>query len=580
MDQVEEIKQRLDVAEVVGSYVQLKQSGRNLKAPCPFHHEKTASFMVSPEKGIWHCFGCGEGGDIYKFVMKMEGLDFRGSLELLAARAGIELQSSPKDQAASKLKKRLQEANRWAVKYFQASLVKNPRALEYLIKQRNLKRQTVQDFEIGFAPDNWEGLTKILIKKGFTPDELLAAGLAGRKHSVYDLFRGRIMLPICDAQGAPVGFTGRVLGDDMPKYLNTPQTPLYDKSRAIYGIHLAKEAIRAKDEVVLVEGNLDVIASHQAGIKQVVAASGTALTLDQLKTLSRLTKNIKLAFDQDAAGLTATERAIELGQKLGLSLKMVQIDGAKDPDELIQKDPKLWQKAIDEAKYIVDYLFDRFETQFDLTSALGKRQFSDRLATNLKRLADAVEQDHYINLLAEKTGVSAEAVKAKVEQSDISKTPAGTVQKPAVEPEQNELLHRTGAEILEESVLSINLAYPETRLSLDDLSETDFDSASRQKIFKALTVADKKPAAEIAKDLQDDGDYAKILTLRGEEEFNSLAPADRSLEAFRLARRLQTTANKKSKVQITRQLREAEQAGDAQLVKSLLAKYQALIAED
>jgi DNA primase len=385
MDEVVEIKQRLEIAEVVGAYVPLKQSGRNLKAPCPFHQEKTASFMVSPEKGIYHCFGCGEGGDIFSFVQKMEGLDFRGALEMLARKAGVELKERRGDNsAARKLQARLLDAHELAVKYFQASLVQNQKALDYVVKKRGLNRETIKTFQIGYAPDSWEALTGWLRKKGFTAAELLQAGLAGQKEgrsTVYDLFRGRIMFTICDREGRPVGFTGRVLDDSVPKYLNTPQTPLYDKSQLIFGLHLAKEAVRQSDEVVLVEGQMDVVASHQAGVKQVVAASGTALTVDHLRTLSKLTKNIKLAFDADRAGLAATERAIEMGQRLGLTLNMVVLpDGVKDADELISQDVEAWRQAILGAKYIVDYLFERFERDFDLTTAVGKRGYAELFA--------------------------------------------------------------------------------------------------------------------------------------------------------------------------------------------------------
>jgi DNA primase len=585
MDEVGEIKQRLDVAEVVGGYITLKQAGRNLKAPCPFHNEKSASFMVSPEKGIWHCFGCGEGGDIFKFVMRMEGLEFRPALELLAKRAGVELKESGKGND-SKLKERLTRAHEWAVKYFQASLVRNERALNYVVKKRGLTKQTVKDFQIGFAPESWEGLVGVLRKKGFNEDELLRAGLAGQRSSgrgVFDMFRGRIMFTICDAQGRPIGFTGRVLDDSQPKYLNTPQTLLYDKSRAIYGLHLAKEAIRKADEVVLVEGNMDVVASHQAGVKQVVAASGTALTLDQLKTLGRLTKNIKLAFDQDAAGLAATERSIELAQKLGLMLKVVEIKDAKDPDELIVKSVELWQQAIAAAPYVADYLFERFKREYDLTTATGKRMYSDRLAANLKRLADPVERDHYVQLLAKTIGVTTEAVKEKLEQSssesfDIKST-AGPVNRPQVKPVQNVREPQTGKHLLEEEVLALSLAYPDSRLCLDDLVSTDFDTEVGGEILVAMQRDPNASPDSIAKLLPNLSDYVKILTLRGEEQYASLDPADRSSEAFTLARRLQIIANKKHREELSVQLREAETKGDVALALSLREKYQGLIEQ-
>lgn len=575
MDSVAEIKDRLGVAEVVGGYIQLKQAGRNLKASCPFHAEKSASFMVSPEKGIWHCFGCQAGGDIFKFVEQMEGLDFRGALQLLAEKAGVQLQSGPVDSKAAKLKERILSANALAVQYFQGSLVKNKQAIEYLVKARLLTKQTIQDFQIGYAPESWEGLTKILAKKGYTDDELIKAGLAARGKGLYDYFRGRITLTICDGQGRPVGFTGRALDDSLPKYLNSPQTMVYDKSRVIYGLHLAKEAIRTSDEAVLVEGNMDAVASHQAGVKQVVAVSGTALTLDQLKSLSKFTKNIKLAFDQDKAGLAATERAIELAQKLGLNLQVIQISGAKDPDELIQQDPKLWQTAINEAKYVLDYLFDRFAGEFDLTSAMGKRQFTDRLAATVKRLADPVEQDHYVQKLAKLVGVDPEQVRKKVEGAETRIKEQET----RIKPVQTQSAKTNPQEMVEDSLLAICLTYPEVRGCLDGLRPADFSTPDVGSVFSAL-VGQTDTWQKIAEALPNQADYVKILALRGEEQFGTLAPADRSLESFGLARRLQTRTNKSSKAKISEQLRTAEQAGDTKQVQSLLEKYQSLITED
>jgi DNA primase len=583
MDEVAEVKSRLDIVEVVGGYVPLKQAGRNLKAPCPFHDEKTASFMVSPEKGIYHCFGCGEGGDIFSFVEKIEGLDFRGALELLARRAGVELKAKRgENKEAAKLKSRLLDAHVMAAQYYQATLVKNPKALDYVVKERKLKRQTIKDFQIGYAPESWSALTDYLLKKGFRQDELIAGGLAGKRDgrsNVYDHFRGRIMFTICDREGRPIGFTGRVLDDGVPKYLNTPQTPLYDKSNAIYGLHLAKEAIRSKNEVVLVEGNMDVLASHQAGIKQVVAASGTALTLDQLRTLSKLTKNIKLAFDADKAGLAATERAIELGQKLGLTLRMVETGEAKDPDELIQEDPKLWESAIAKAKYIIDYLVDRFEQDYDLKTAIGKRQYADRLAANLRRLADPVEQDHYVKQLAKKLDISEEAIRAKLEQAPdtVVATPAA---EPRVAPAKLKPRQRGSRVELEESLLAMTLAYPDTRLTLADLSVLAFSSPERQTIFQALREQAKEPGPALAKRLTVEANYINILLLRGEEEVSSIAPADRSLVAFGLARRLLITANKDQKEELKNRLRDAEKDGDVRLVSRLLNEYQELLTQE
>lgn len=594
MDEAREVKSRLEITEVVGGYLPLKQAGRNLKAPCPFHQEKSASFMVSPEKGIYHCFGCGEGGDIFNFVMKMEGLDFRGALELLARKAGVELVAKKgENKEASRLRDRLYAAHELAVRYFQASLVQNPKALAYVVKKRKLTRETVRDFQIGYAPDSWNALTDFLVGKGFLQAELLQGGLAGQKegrNTIYDLFRGRVMFTITDREGRPVGFTGRVLDDSLPKYLNTPQTALYDKSQAIYGFALAREAIRTNDEVVLVEGNMDVVAAHQAGVKQVVAASGTALTLEQLRTLSKLTKNVKLAFDADRAGLVATERAIELGQKLGLTLRMVEMpEGVKDADELIQtQGVEVLKGAIAGAKYIVDYLFDRFEKDYDLSSAVGKRGYTDRLASTLRRLGDAVEQDHYVKLLASKVGVAEEAVRAKVMETE-STSGGGSARQLASATRENDLVRRavvqaqgkpSSRRLLEEALLGLVLVDAGTRLALDDLEAADFSAPERQEILGAVKSNSSETAADIALALTEQADYINILLLRGEQEFAELAPADRSFEAFGLARRLQMASNKDIKQILSQKLREAEKSGDALLVGQLLKQYQDLLDEE
>lgn len=584
MNEVEEVKQRLDVAEVISAYVPLKQAGRNLKAPCPFHQEKSASFMVSPEKGIWHCFGCGEGGDVIGFVMKYEGIAFPEALEKLARQAGVELKPrSAGDAKNKKENERLASAIVWAVRYFQESLVKNPSALKYATVERKLNKQTVTDFQIGYAPDDWNALSHFLVKKNFTADELKRAGLAGQKEgrsTIYDLYRGRLMFTICDASGRPVGFTGRVLDpEQQPKYLNTPQTSLYDKSRVIYGLHLAKPAIRDNDEVVMVEGNMDVVASHQVGVKQVVAASGTALTIDQLKILGRLTKNVKICFDADAAGLRATERAIELSQNLGITLSMVDLGVAKDPDELIQKNVDDWKQAIKDAKYVVDYLFDQLAKEYDVTSVTGKRQYSDRIVANLRRLGDPVERDHYVKLLAKKLGISEDAINEKIE-----KAPAETRTMPAVDvpppPKQKVIPPKPSKKLLEESVLAVNLAYPEVRLSLDDLTPAHFNDPDHQVILETLQRNSNISLAQMGQALPNQADYVKILALRGEEEYGNFAPADRSLEAFELVRRLQTSTNKDTKTKLSHKLREAEASGDHELARRLLTQYQSLLTSE
>ena len=594
MDEVAEVKNRLEITEVVGMYLPLKQAGRNLKASCPFHTEKSASFTVSPDKGIYHCFGCNESGDVFSFVMKMEGLDFRQSLEKLARLAGVELKARPGEGAEAKREReRLFEAQALAARYYQATLVKNKRALDYVVGKRRLNKQTIRDFQIGFAPESWEALTGFLLGRGFSPQELVRGGLAGQKqgrNTVYDLFRNRIMFTIGDRDGRPVGFTGRVLDDSEPKYYNTPQTPLYDKSTVIFGLHLAREAIRQANEVVLVEGNMDVIASHQVGVKQVVATSGTALTLDQLRSLSKLTKTVKLSFDSDRAGLAATERAIELGQKLGLTLRMIELpEGVKDPDELIARDPELWRQAIAGAKYIVDYLFDRFERDYDLASAIGKRQYTDRLAATLRRLGDPVERDHYVKILAARVGVSEEAVRDKMEAAPTAAEPKTHAVNSAADPYSRDEPARaairspgkpTARDVLEQMVLSVALVHGPARIILQDLTEKDFSSEVNVALFQAFSARAEETAEELADILTDLTKEVNILRLVGEQQFATLSPADRSIEAFDLARRLHDLSNRRLKQSLINQLREAESNGDAKLADSLTRNIQTLNEEE
>ncbi|MFZ2166711.1 MAG: DNA primase, partial [Propionibacteriaceae bacterium] len=318
MDAKEDIRAKLAIEDVIGEYVQLKRAGRNWKGLSPFTAERSPSFVVSPDKQIWHDFSSGRGGDIFGFVMEMEGLDFRQALELLARRAGVDLEQYKQMGSgrgpSARSKERLYSALELAAKFYQAHLTKNQAALEYVLGKRAFTKQTVLTWQLGYSPNNGTALVDFLRSKGYKDAELKLAGLTSQNYrgGLQDMFRGRLQIPLCDATGRVVGFTARLLADDpkAPKYINTPSTPLYDKSRHVYGLHLAKEAIRKQGFVIMAEGNLDVISSHQAGVSQVVATAGTALTEDHLKTLKRLTGDIRLCFDADKAGLAATERAI------------------------------------------------------------------------------------------------------------------------------------------------------------------------------------------------------------------------------------------------------------------------------
>ena len=389
-DAKEEIKSRLAVEDVVGQYVELKRAGRNLKGRSPWGVDKTPSFMVSPEKGIWHDFSANKGGDIFTFIMEVEGISFKEALEKLAAQAGVDLgKYRGGDPAVSKKKVRAKEALALATKYYQVCLTRSKAVCEYVFYKRNLNRATVTEFKIGYAPPSGKSLTEVLKKRGFTEDELDAAGLLNRFKG--DMFRNRMTVPFIDTTGSVIGFTARILDKGEPKYLNTPETLLFNKSRYIFGLYQAKESIRRNGFVVIVEGNMDVISSHQAGVKEAVATSGTAMTEQHLKSLSNLTSDIRLAYDGDAAGVKATERAIMMAGDLGIDLTVISnYHGAKDPDELIQKDPKLWQSAVEERIPAVDWLLNKYEENLNLRLAPDKKKYSDVALKLLSYIKDEI----------------------------------------------------------------------------------------------------------------------------------------------------------------------------------------------
>ena len=413
-DVKEEIKSRLAVEDVVGQYVELKRAGRNLKGRSPWGVDKTPSFMVSPEKGIWHDFSANKGGDIFTFIMEVEGITFKEALEKLAARAGVELKkySSASDQKFTQKKLRAKEALKLSAKYYQACLVKNRQVCEYVFYKRNLNRTTVKEFGIGYAPASGEALLNVLKNRGFTIAELDTAGLLNRFKK--DLFKNRMMIPFVDTSGDIIGYTARILGQGEPKYLNTPETILFNKSRFIFGLYQAKEAIRHSGYVVIVEGNMDVISSHQAGVKEAVATSGTAMTEQHLKILSRLTSDIRLAYDGDEAGIRATERAVELAGGLGIDLTIISnYHGAKDPDELIQKDPALWQAAVKERVPAVDWLLNRYSENLNLDLAPDKKKFSDFALKLLGYVRDEIEHATYEQKIAKILDVPVETLREK-----------------------------------------------------------------------------------------------------------------------------------------------------------------------
>ena len=567
MDAVEEIKSRLSIEDVVAQYVELKRSGRNFKGLSPFSNERTPSFMVSPEKQIWHDFSSGKGGNMFSFVMEMEGLDFRSALELLARKAGVDLeQFGRRSPSGSKEKERLYEVLELATKFYQVHFSKNRTALEYVLRTRQFTKQTALEWRLGYAPNTGTALIEFLRKKHFTDKEIQGAGLSTQRYrGMGDMFRGRLMIPLQDPQGRVIGFTARLLLDDpnAPKYINTPQTPLYDKSRHVFGLHLAKESIRKTKYVVVAEGNLDVIASHQAGVRQVVATAGTALTEQHLKALSRFTGDIRLSFDADSAGLNATERALPIASKVGVSLGVVTIPSGKDPDELLRQDPAAWQKAIDAPQYALDWLIDRYQKQLDITSAPGKRQFSDVILQVVRGLADPVEQEHYVARVAELIGVSRAALVAKLQNAGAA-TPKRTAYRKSAQS-----VDKAAADIIktQNHLLALMLLQPKLRGYLDVVKSQMLIEEQAADLLKFLeTNPDFAGDPAQAASLRPLADYVKMLSLLYEELYQDLELTELQYEATRLQDHLIDQYVRTQKRRIAHELETADESRTAQLL--------------
>jgi DNA primase len=573
MDGIEEVKARISIEDVISEYVQLKRAGRNFKGLSPFTSERTPSFVVSPEKQIWHDFSSGRGGNVFSFVMEMEGLDFKAALELLARKAGVDLEQYRTKGSGYKgpKKERLYELLDMAAKFYQVQFSQNKVALEYVLGRRKFSKETALQWRLGYSPNNGTALVDFAKTKGFSDEELAAAGLTAQRYrGVADMFRGRLMIPLQDPQGKVIGFTARLLEDikEAPKYINTPQTVLYDKSRHVYGLNHAKESIRKSKFVVLVEGNLDVIASHQAGVKQVVATAGTALTEPNLKALSRFTGDIRLSFDADRAGIAATERAIPIASKVGVSLSIIDIPSGKDPDELIKKDPKLWVHALESNKYALDWLIERYEKLLDITSAQGKREFSDVLLPVVRALKDSVEQDHYVLKIAEIMDVSKEALIKKLYQTEAAE------QKPLRKPNNPNpiVIDRQALEYTktQDHFLSLLLLQPKLREYLSVITPDMFSNDEARTLLEFLQANpdfDGKP--ETANTLKPIGDYVKIILLQYEELYQGLEFTELQYEAARLQARVVEQYVKHQKKHVVARLADADDASTTALLEEV-----------
>lgn len=422
MQPSDEIKSRLDIVDIIRDYVPLKAAGVNFRANCPFHREKTPSFMVSPEKQIYHCFGCGKGGDVLSFIMEIEGVSFVEALRILAPKAGVTLQKQ-NPQVASK-KNRLLDIMEASVNFYHDVLSDNPQAepsRKYL-KERGLSEETIKSWQIGYAPESWDDIMNWLKGKGFSENEIFLAGMSIKKEGTnryYNRFRDRIMFPIWDVNGNSVAFSARVNPakeevEKMGKYINSPQTMIYDKSKILFGLDKAKMEIKSQNYAILVEGQMDVITAHQHGFKNVIASSGTALTTEQVALIKRYTNNIALAFDMDNAGQMAADRGIREAMRAEMNIKVIELDEGKDPDEFIKKDPSGWVRAVENSKPMMEYYFDKTFKDLNPEKIDDKREAAKKLLPIIIKLENSIEKDHWIKKLSQKIDIGESALREAI----------------------------------------------------------------------------------------------------------------------------------------------------------------------
>lgn len=563
-DAREEIKSRISIEDLAGEYLELKRTGRNFKALSPWTNERTPSFIVSPDKQIWHDFSSGKGGDIFGFIMEVEGMNFREALEFLARKAGVEIETfnSKRSKEIAEKKERLRKILQISSNFYQHMLIRDKKALNYVFKKRKLSKEIVQDFKVGYAPNGQKILTNFLLKKGFSLNDIRDAGLLNRFGG--DIFRNRMVITLKDASGEPVGFTGRIIDDEpnAPKYLNTPQTLLYDKSSNIFGLSQAKNEIRKTGFAVVVEGNMDVISSHQVDVRNVVATAGTAMTVNHLKALSRFSNDIRLCFDSDQAGINATERAISLGQQAGVELSIITLDQsagqAKDPDELIQKDIELWRKSIASPQPAMEWIFDQYQKRLDISTAKGKKDFSTIALKLVENLNDPVEKDFYINEISKRIGVSKATLLNKIGEE---KKPEKTKKRVKIEKTDKKFVDDF---LYEDDLLALAIKEPRLAKMLSDLKENSLHGEQRNKILEIL----KSEDMELLKSFDE---YVKILLLKADERLGNIKESATD-EMKRLIQKVKTENLRTQKENLQAELENAEIQGDENLKTKILSK--------
>lgn len=602
MADTQAIKDRVDIVALIQEYVPLKKAGANWKANCPFHHEKSPSFMVQPEKQIWHCFGCGKGGDIFSFIQEIEGIEFIEALKLLGKRAGVEVDTRVSALESSE-RSRLQEVVSAATSFFHHFLLEIPAAepaRAYLAK-RGVTKESIEEWQVGFAPDQWDLLTKYLLKKGFGLDDLVKSGLTIKRDNAdtksgrgfYDRFRGRVMFPLCDAHGTCVGFTGRILVETPEsggKYVNSPQSPLYDKSRVLYGLSNAKSEIKKQDLVVLVEGQMDVIACHQHGFKNVVAASGTALTNEQIKLIKRYTNNIAMAFDADEAGENAGRRGIDVAVENGLHVKVIQIPAGagKDADEVLKKNPAVWQECIKNAEEVMTWYLAQVQKKYNFKDPRQKQTAAEILATQLSKIPLNIEKDDWLKKISAALEVEPQVFREELKRLQSLRKPARVSKtsepaEPIKRPKLVLSLVDQAEENLDADLWSLLLRFPQLYKNIaDSLKEDLFVGTpylnlylNAKNLYNTVGLLDINALRQFFA-TENSENYIDVLALRPYKNLDELNDALAKTEIEEIIKRLNSMYQKRRRNKLQQEINAAELAGDTERVKLLLKEIQLL----
>jgi DNA primase len=576
-NQVEEIKLKTDIVTIIGERIDLKKAGRNFKANCPFHGEKTPSFMISQELQIYKCFGCGEAGDVFNFLEKFEGMDFPEALNYLADRAGIKLIKQSGTESSEK--ERIFEISKEAARFYHYMLTKHvagKRAYDYLQKDRGLTPEIIEEFNIGYSPKSPDMIQNFLInKKKFTAKDIETAGIGFvRGRGLYDRFNDRVIFPLYDHRGNNIGFSGRVLPWDTRetgKYINSPDTPAYHKSKVLYGLNVTRQFIKKKSIAIIVEGELDAISSFQAGIRNIVAIKGSALTEDQVRLLSRFCTKFILALDSDLAGDAAARRGLVIAANMGIEVKVAKITGFKDPDEAVRKSPDTYKKDLIRASSIWDFLLESVFSKYDSETGQGKAKISREIIPVLSSIEDRIVQNFYVNRVAQKLGVTSEAVSQELAKSGKGETLIISKNTGIVAPEVQESGRRN---LLEKRLLILSFfGSPAEIADLEGLIKNPFNSKIKDYLLEFSVGKKKLDLTEFAKKLPPElfEGFSKMVMNKDEELSDN--PDDIKKELDLVKKELKILEVKESLKKLADEIRIFENKGDKEKLQNVQNKF-------